>query len=325
MLTKYDWELIESTINLSQDEREGLELLYSLKNNLDVSFAIKLQSIFIKVSKGRMIQLSNKAKLPQISQYHFKINNLHRAWGEMKQKYNCSLNEFNQAINFNKISQLIYDRNLKQKEIREMSNNFKYILKIYLSNISEESRKIENIENKKREENKNKQLESNISVENTNKTTFINQLSKLQISSVEAVVHEKEFTPLQDYMHVEREIQNDLVQALTQTGKNEKPKLILLCGSVGDGKSHLLSYIQEKHSDLLENCLVHNDSTESFNPNEEDIDTLERVLEEFENFEEAQKTSVIAINLGVLHKFYVHQKEKGQFHTLCKYIEDSKV
>ena len=51
---------------------------------------------------------------------------------------------------------------------------------------------------------------------------------------------------LRDYMHVERTIQLELEKLLIDVKKDGKPSLILLCGSVGDGKSHLLAFMKEK-------------------------------------------------------------------------------
>lgn len=331
MLTKYKWDVIESEIDLSENEKEALKTLYELQGNYSASLTIQLQSIFLKMSIQRMKQLSNKQKLPEMSVNYFKTNDLQYAWNKIRQDYNCSLNEFKTASDFNKLNALIYERDLKDSEKEEMVESFKYLFNIYISNFNDHD-SISQIEKQENEEIMQgesippiRKVGNNKTEDNIDSLTFIDQLSRLQMSSVEAVVHEKEFTQLQRYMHVDRDIQDELIQALSSTDNKTEPKLILLCGSVGDGKSHLLSYIKENHGELLENCLVHNDSTESFNPEEEDVETLERVLSDFEIFEEASVTTVIAINLGVLHKFYTRQKEKGRFQTFCKYIENSKV
>ena len=76
----------------------------------------------------------------------------------------------------------------------------------------------------------------------------------------------------------------------------------MLSGSVGDGKSHLLSYMKYKHPDLMENFSIHNDATESFDPNLTAIETLNKVLEPFsdENINESNEKLILAINLGIL-------------------------
>ncbi len=45
-------------------------------------------------------------------------------------------------------------------------------------------------------------------------------------------------------MHVERKIQTDLERILVKNKELNSSSLILLCGSVGDGKSHLLAYLK---------------------------------------------------------------------------------
>lgn len=157
--------------------------------------------------------------------------------------------------------------------------------------------------------------------------TFIDQLNVLQTSSVESVVHADVFTDFQHYMHVERPIQRQFIQALEKANESPETNLIMLCGSVGDGKSHLISYVQEIHPELLnaEKCLIHNDSTESYNQSEDELETLERVLSPFENKEASPKTTVIAINLGVLHNFYMKNEATGEFDKVISVIKQSKI
>ena len=70
------------------------------------------------------------------------------------------------------------------------------------------------------------------------------ELSKLKESSQEAIENPNEFSSFKDYLHVERTIQNDMMSALTAAAGQNTSQLIFLCGSVGDGKSHLLSYVK---------------------------------------------------------------------------------
>ncbi len=160
-----------------------------------------------------------------------------------------------------------------------------------------------------------------------NQQTFIDQLNVLQTSSIESVVHADVFTDFQHYMHVERPIQKQFIEALEKAKKSSEANLIMLCGSVGDGKSHLISYVQEIHPELLnpENCFIHNDSTESYNQSEDELETLERVLSPFENGESHPKTTVIAINLGVLHNFYMKHETTRDFEKVISVIDQSEI
>ena len=69
--------------------------------------------------------------------------------------------------------------------------------------------------------------------------------------------------------------------------------MILLCGSVGDGKSHLLAYLKEKKGNLIDHYKIFNDATESFSPDKNAMETLEDVLKGFsdEHIEENDEIS----------------------------------
>ncbi|RKQ29341.1 DNA phosphorothioation-dependent restriction protein DptF [Oceanobacillus halophilus] len=154
---------------------------------------------------------------------------------------------------------------------------------------------------------------------------FETTLQVLQSSSKESVVNARSFGELRRYMHVERDIQKELGKILTQLKGSGNPSLILLCGSVGDGKSHLLAYMKDNHADLMQNVFVHNDSTESYDPDKNSLDTLEKVLDPFDDGNHPEQHVVIAINLGVLHNFYSSQRKAGKFQALCDFIDQSGV
>ena len=59
--------------------------------------------------------------------------------------------------------------------------------------------------------------------------------------------------------------------------------------------------------------IIHNDSTESFDPQQNSLEALEQVLAPYDNVNAAEKSAIIAINLGVLHNFYRRQREAGRF------------
>lgn len=154
-----------------------------------------------------------------------------------------------------------------------------------------------------------------------NESEFEATLQVLQSSSKESVVNANLFGELRNYMHVERDIQKELENILVDLKDNSSPSLILLCGSVGDGKSHLLAYMKENHKDLMQDVIIHNDSTESYDPDKSSLDTLEQVLAPFDEGNEPEKHIVIAINLGVLHNFYSYQRKKDRFQALCNFID----
>ncbi|MGE7772308.1 DNA phosphorothioation-dependent restriction protein DptF [Viridibacillus arvi] len=154
---------------------------------------------------------------------------------------------------------------------------------------------------------------------------FINQIKMLQSSSIETVVHANSFAAFPKYMHTERPIEGEVIKAIEQLNMYPVKQLILLCGSVGDGKSHLLSFLKVKYPDVFQHIKVHNDATESYDPSHSSIETLEKVLQEFNDNQVAEKHVIVAINMGVLHNFCQKQAEQQQFVALRKFIEKSGV
>lgn len=153
------------------------------------------------------------------------------------------------------------------------------------------------------------------------------ELSKLKESSQEAVEGSDSFSQFKKYLHVERLIQRDLMTALEDAKESSTSQLILLCGSVGDGKSHLLAYMNEEHPELMEGYQIHNDATESFDPYKNSLDTLAEVLKGFsdDHIEHSNEKLILAINLGVLHNFLESDYAKKHFTKLSSFIEKSRI
>ncbi|MEX3623300.1 DNA phosphorothioation-dependent restriction protein DptF [Viridibacillus arvi] len=159
-----------------------------------------------------------------------------------------------------------------------------------------------------------------------NKSYLERELNRLKASSQEAVENAEVFSQFKKYMHVEREIQLEIERILKER-KNDKNNLTLLCGSVGDGKSHLLAYINsEKHS-LIENYSIYNDATESYSPTQNSMETLEAVLKNFsdQHIESSEEHVILAINMGVLHNFIYREHEHYTFERLKSFVEKSEL
>ncbi|WP_379969625.1 DNA phosphorothioation-dependent restriction protein DptF [Ectobacillus sp. sgz5001026] len=158
---------------------------------------------------------------------------------------------------------------------------------------------------------------------------FLNQIKMLKSSSKETVIHTNTFTPFNKYMHTKRPIEDKIIKAVKCLEQQDEKQLILLCGSVGDGKSHLLSYLKSAlksaYPSLFLNVFVHNDATVSHNPTESSIETLEKILQGFNDGHTPTQHIIVAINIGVLHNFYISQKEKGQFAQLRQFINENGV
>lgn len=135
---------------------------------------------------------------------------------------------------------------------------------------------------------------------------FIDKLSKLRKSSSDSIDDVDSFDEFKEYMHVVRTAETDLKDILRKTKASTAKTMIMLCGSAGDGKSHLLSYLKNHDSEnLLDGFIVINDATESNAPTKTAIETLNETLSGFSDLHlnEPGKNIIVAINLGVLSNF----------------------
>ncbi len=152
---------------------------------------------------------------------------------------------------------------------------------------------------------------------------FINELNRLRKSSSDSIDNVESFDPFKVYIHVTRTAEEDLKNILRQVNASGKKNLILLCGSAGDGKSHLLSYLKNSDEEkLLEGYTIYNDATESNSPSKTAIETLDELLDSFKdvNLEQSGKNIILAINLGVLSNFI--ESEYGEpYWNLKSYVE----
>lgn len=155
---------------------------------------------------------------------------------------------------------------------------------------------------------------------------LINILNKLKTSSKEAVEGIDAFSDFKEYMHVKREVEKEFDELIEQSNDIEKSQLILLCGSVGDGKSHLISYSKKNKYEIIKNFEIHNDATESLDPKKTSIETLNDVLKDFsdDNIENNTKKLILAINLGTLTNF-IDSEFGSKFKRLRAYIESQKI
>ena len=156
---------------------------------------------------------------------------------------------------------------------------------------------------------------------------FINILNRLRKSSSDSIDNVDSFDDFKEYMHVVRDAEDDLKGILRQVNGSSKKTLILLCGSAGDGKSHLLSYLKNSDAEkLLENYVVYNDATESNAPEKTAIETLCEVLSGFkdENLDHEGPNTILAINLGVLSNF-IESEYGAEFSKLKEYVFNANI
>ena len=148
---------------------------------------------------------------------------------------------------------------------------------------------------------------------------FINKINSLKESSRDAIIDGEVYSlnDLKEYLHIERKIESKLLNIIKEASQVDKAQLILVCGNVGDGKSHILSYINEK---IPNDFKIHNDATESFNPDESFLDTLDKLLTNFkdEKLGTNKDKIILAINLGTLNNFL--ESKESEYKKLYNYI-----
>lgn len=130
--------------------------------------------------------------------------------------------------------------------------------------------------------------------------------------SVDSVQNGKSFTNWDEYMHVDRPIETKLMDKMDEIDK-AGGGIVLLVGSAGDGKSHLISRIKQM-SDWGDGSF-YNDATASSSPKKTAIDTLKAALVEYknENLYKTSKKLVLAINLGKLNALIDDEEFKKDY------------
>lgn len=212
---------------------------------------------------------------------------------------------------FNKVIDSINNKNDKNY-IEEVVNN------VTIYKPKEETFKKESLENVN--------IKDEEIINGRNRICLIDELSRLKQSSKEAVEGLNKFSDFKKYMHVERDVQRKLEDLIIKSSESDKSQLILVCGSVGDGKSHIISYFKNKYPDVISNFKLHNDATESLEPNKTSMDTLNSVLDDFsdEKIEKSKSKLILAINLGTLNNF-IDSKYKERFSKLKEFVEENKI
>lgn len=154
---------------------------------------------------------------------------------------------------------------------------------------------------------------------------LVSELGKLRISAAEAVENANSFSAFKNYLHVNRPIQEKVEEILLKRFKKGGGNLVLLCGSVGDGKSHLLAYLNQHHKDVMSEYKVFNDATESFSPSKTALETLEGILKGFsdQHIDDNNEKVIIAINMGVLSNFINREHSEYTYNRLKEFIENS--
>lgn len=142
-------------------------------------------------------------------------------------------------------------------------------------------------------------------------------LSRLSQHSVDSVQSGISFSDLDGYLHVERPVESHLLHKISEID-DAGGGIILLVGSAGDGKSHLISKIKPDCG-WEDNCF-YNDATASSSPHKTAIDTLKEALVDFkdENIKSTSRKLVLAINLGKLNALIEDPEFQAEFKELVR-------
>ena len=150
-------------------------------------------------------------------------------------------------------------------------------------------------------------------------TQLTSILTNLSQGAIESVQNGQALGNLDKYLHIKRNIEDKLCAKMDSL-KNQSGGLILLVGSAGDGKSHLISTIRNR--DEYSDFYFYNDATESYSPIKTAVDTLKDVLADFsdEKIEACTKKLVLAINIGTLNAFIENDYVKTSFSKLVSFV-----
>ncbi|ESU22609.1 hypothetical protein FEDK69T_18650 [Flavobacterium enshiense DK69] len=156
---------------------------------------------------------------------------------------------------------------------------------------------------------------------------FIEELKKLRESSKHAVAQGtySNLNGFKKYLHIDREVEKKLKNIISKASQKTTAQLLLVCGNVGDGKSHILSHLHDELKYEISQFTIHNDATESHNPHESSNQTLYKLLQGFKDdaISTATDKIILAINLGTLSKFI--EEFGSEFTQLKAYISVNKI
>lgn len=141
---------------------------------------------------------------------------------------------------------------------------------------------------------------------------LITQLKTLCHGSQEAVQSGTNFSKLDNYLHVDRPIDKEVCSHMDELIQ-EGGGIILLVGSAGDGKSHMISYLRSKEK--YSNFIFYNDATEGCSPQMSAVETLKFALRNYcdKTFDTTLSKTVLAVNIGKLQDLVEDEEFKKNF------------
>ena len=149
------------------------------------------------------------------------------------------------------------------------------------------------------------------------KSNLYREFSKLSLNSIKSVQNGQSLNDLDLYLHVERPVESVLRQKMRdidQCGGG----IVLLIGSAGDGKSHLLSRLRSEFD--WDSSSYYNDATASCSPNKTAVQTLKEALVDFcdASIDTTNRKLVLAVNLGKLNAFIEDADVKNSYSKIVE-------
>ena len=155
-------------------------------------------------------------------------------------------------------------------------------------------------------------------------TALIKAFKRLSQGSKQSVQSGQSLDALDKYLHVDRPIDIAVrteMDNICRTGGG----IVMLVGSAGDGKSHIISTLQDDYKNVFE---FWNDGSESPWPDVEPTEALKIILSDFKdnNINSTNYKLLLAINMGMLNKFIDDaevQQQYGEIEKCAKTLFDA--
>ena len=146
-------------------------------------------------------------------------------------------------------------------------------------------------------------------------TTLVKTFRRLSQGSRQSVQSGSELDDFDEYMHVDRPIDKAVRKAMDEI-RLAGGGILLLVGSAGDGKSHMISTLRKDYADFE----FRNDASESPWPTIKSIDALKIFLANFKDASLYSTSSkmLVAINMGKLSGFIDDAEVQEEFKEITK-------
>lgn len=144
---------------------------------------------------------------------------------------------------------------------------------------------------------------------------LVKTFKRLSQGSRQSVSNGQALDLFDEYIHVERPIEKTVRKAMDDI-REKGGGLLLLVGSAGDGKSHMIASLKKDYSDFK----YRNDASESPDPDLEAREYLKRCLEDFndESIDTTNTKLLVAINMGKLSEFIDDNSIRERFHKVVE-------